>query len=105
MLEETRTDYTFVVSDSLQTVLPGVPPKPLNDAIPLTGFAGETVSFQLAYLPPTTTTLGELSSLRIEIGAEAAACTAQARRPTPPCTLLAYDLHDDGYLRDTPGLY
>jgi len=69
MPHETRTRHTFIVSDSLQTVLPDVAPRPLNEAIPLTGFAGETVSFQLAYLPPTTTTLGQLSSLRIEIGA------------------------------------
>ena len=105
MPHERRTAYTFIVSDSLQTVLPDVPPKPVNEAIPLTGFAGETVSFQLAYLPPTTTTLGQLSSLRIDVGAEAAACTVVSVVELVPCTLLAYDLHDDGYLRDTPGLY
>jgi len=105
MLQEQRTSYTFVVADSLQTILPDVAPKSLNEEIPLTGFAGETVSFQLAYLPPTTTTLGKLSTLRFEIGAEAVAWTIVSAVELVPCALLAYDLHDDGYLRDTPGLY
>ena len=40
MPHEMRTSHTFIVSDSLQTVLPDVAPRPLNEAIPLTGFAG-----------------------------------------------------------------
>lgn len=103
--QDTRADYTFVVADSLQTVLVDVPPTPLKEEIPLTGFAGETVSFQLAYLPPTTTTLGQLTSLRFEIGAQAAEWTVVSAVELVPCALLAYDLHDDGYLCDTPGLY
>lgn len=105
MPHEQRTHYTFVVTDSLQTILPDVAPKPLNEEIPLTGFAGETVSFQLAYLPPTATSLGQLSPLRFEIGAEAAPYTVVSAIELVPCTLLAYDLHDDGYAHDKPGLY
>ena len=105
MPPDQRTEYSFVVTDSLQTILPGVAPKPLNRDIPLTGFAGETVSIQLAYLPPTTTTLGKLSTLRFEIGAEAALWTIVSTVELVPCSLLAYDLHDDGYLIDKPGLY
>ena len=48
MPHERRTGYTFVVSDSLQTILPDVAPKAMNAEIPLTGFASETVSFQIA---------------------------------------------------------
>ena len=105
MPHEPRAEYTFVVCDSLQTILPDVAPEALNEAIPLTGFAGETVSFQLAYLPPTTTTLSKLSPLRFEVGAEAAPHTVMSSVELVPCALLAYDLHDGGYLRDTPGLY
>ena len=105
MPHERRTGYTFVVSDSLQTILPDVAPKAMNAEIPLTGFASETVSFQIAYLPPTTTTLGKPTSLRFEIGTEAAPYTALSAVELVPCSLLAYDLHDDGYLLDRPGLY
>ena len=104
-MPEHRSTYSFVVADSLQTIVPDVAPKPMNRQIPLTGFAGETVAFQLAYLPPTTTTLGKVTTLGFVIGAEAAPYTKVSAVDLVPCTLLAYDLHDEGYLFDKPGLY
>lgn len=104
-MPEERATYTFVVADALQTIVPGIEPRPMNTEIPLAGFAGETVSFQLAYLPPTTTTLGRITTLRFDIGVEAAPYTKVSAIDLVPCALLAYDQHDDGYLFDKPGLY
>src|SRR4051794_30126642 len=77
----------------------------MNDAMPLMAFAGETVSFQIAFLPPAVESVDELPGLRFEIGNEAAPFTVVSRVELVPCTVLAFDGHDHGDVRDKPGLY
>jgi hypothetical protein len=100
-----RPDWTFVVTDSLEKVFPDETPRAMDDRIPLTAFAGETVSFQIAFLPPAIESVGEVPALRIEVGEDTAPFTTVSRVELVPCTVLAFDGHDDGYVRDKPGLY
>ena len=100
-----RPDWTFVVADSLEKVFADQPPRPIDLDIPITAFAGETVSFQIAFLPPTTPSVDGVGAVRVAVEGEAAAFTSVATVELVPCTVLAFDGHDDGYLRDTAGLY
>ncbi|MDQ1513299.1 MAG: hypothetical protein QOC59_1141 [Microbacteriaceae bacterium] len=100
-----RPDWTFVVTDSLEKVFPDETPRAIDEGIPLTAFAGETVSFQIAFLPPTLPPVEDMPTLRVEVGEDAAAFTKVARVELVPCTVLAFEGHDDGYVRDRPGLY
>jgi hypothetical protein len=100
-----RTEWTFVVADSLEKVFADEVPRPLDWTIPITAFANETVSFQVAFLPPTASSFDELGELRVELEAAAFSDVKVSSVDLVPCTLLAFDGHDEGYLRDTAGLY
>ncbi len=101
----TRDDWTFVVCDSLEKVFADERPRPMNRDIPITAFAGETVSFQVAFLPPATQSFEAVGAVRIEVGQAASAATAVSSVDLVPCTLVAFEPHDAGWLRDTAGLY
>ena len=100
-----RDDWTFVVCDSLEKVFADQAPRPMNRDIPITAFAGESVSFQIAFLPPAAQSFDDVGAVLVEVGPAAAPVTAVASVDLVPCTLVAFEPHDDGWLRDTAGLY
>jgi hypothetical protein len=100
-----RPDWAFVVTDSLEKVFADQQPRAMDPSIPLTAFAGETVSFQLAFRPPSAQSFDAVGAVRVTVDDGAAAFTALSSVDLVPCTLVAFDDHDDGYLRDTAGLY
>jgi hypothetical protein len=102
---DTRTDWTFVVCDSLEKVFADTPPRPMNRDIPVTAFAGETISFQVAFRPPAAQSFEEVGAVHVEVGGAGAASTAVSSVDLVPCTLVAFEPHDDGWLRDSAGLY
>src|SRR5206468_2072349 len=80
-------------------------PRSMTEAIPLTAFAGETVSFQIAFRPPAAQSFESVGAVRVQVGDAAAPFTAVSSVDLVPCTLVAFEPHDDGWLRDTAGLY
>ncbi len=100
-----RPNWTFVVADSLEKVFADEEPRAMDLSIPLTAFAGETVSFQIAFRPPAAQSFDDVGVVVVAVDGDAAHFTALSSVELVPCTLLAYDGHDDGYLRDTAGLY
>ena len=101
----TRENWTTVLCDSLEKVFPDTRPRPLDTTIPVHAFRGETVSVQVALLPPTLRG-GRLPNVAVDDillpqGIRAAVSVVDL----VPATHLAFDEHDEGYLRDTPGLY
>lgn len=105
MSDVSRPEWTFVLVDSLEKVFPDVSPRAMDRTIPLCAFAGETVSFQLAFRPPTARSLDEVGEIQVVVDGESAAFTTVSSVDLVPCTLLAFEDHDEGYLRDTAGLY
>ena len=105
MTHPRRDEWTFVVADSLEKVFPDQRPRAMNDSIPLCAFAGETVSFQIAFLPPTITSSDGIRPLLVDVEATGGATSTLAAVELVPCTLPAFEEHDGGYLRDAPGLY
>lgn len=101
----TRPDWSFVVTDSLEKVFTDGAPRPLDPDVPLSVFLGERASFQLAFLPPSMGEHGDLNGIHIEVDAGSAPFTTLRLVELVPATLLAFDGHDDDYLRDKPGLY
>ena len=100
-----RPLWTTLLCDSLEKIFPDQRPRELNTAIPTTAFQGETVSFQIAFLPPTTG--NELLTDRVIVDASTsspASVTVSAVRLVP-AEFVAFEGHDAGYLRDQPGLY
>ncbi|MGC0144230.1 DUF4091 domain-containing protein [Pseudactinotalea sp. Z1732] len=98
-----RPDWTFVRADALTKVFPDdVPPAAAQDE--LSGFLGETLSFQVAYLPPAHGSGGG-DRIRVEVDEASAPFTVVSTVELVPVTLAAFDGHDAGYLRDAPGLY
>jgi hypothetical protein len=71
----------------------------------MVAFAGETISFQIAFLPPSAQSFDEVGAVRVEVDETAARFTAVSSVDLVPCTLLAFDGHDAGYLRDKAGMY
>lgn len=105
MTDAVRSEWTFVVADSLEKVFPDDTPRALNRSIPICAFAGEAVSFQVAFKPPTITSSDELAEVRIQAESDRPAQIRVSSVDLVPCTLLAFEGHDDGYLRDQAGLY
>jgi hypothetical protein len=100
-----RDEWTFVLCDSLEKVFTDREPRPMNREIPLSAFAGETVSFQVAFRPPATRSYEAVGAVQVEVGPAAARYTRVSSVDLVPCTLVAFEPHDDGWLRDTAGLY
>lgn len=100
-----RTEWTFVVADSLEKVFADEQPRALDPSATLSVFLGETASIQIAYLPRSAKGITDLPQLLLEVESGAGVDVQVSRVELVPATLLAFDDHDDGYLRDTPGLY
>lgn len=100
-----RPTWTFELCDSLETVLTDSAPRRLNLAIPLVGYRGQRVSFQVAYLPPSVTSTSALTSIEVKVETGAEGRLGYGSVELVPCSLLAWDGHDDDYLLDSPGLY
>lgn len=100
-----RPDWTFAVCDSLETVLADRAPRHIDAAIPLVGYRGQSVSLQLAFLPPAVASTAQLSDILVSARTTAAGSFRFGKVELVPCSLLAWDDHDDDYLVDKPGLY
>lgn len=107
MLPEKRDGWTFVLCDSLEKVFADERPRAMNQDIPISVFRGETTSWQIAFLPPTVEDVLEhekLEDLRFTVTAGAGLVTLK-RVELVPCSMVAYDNADAGYLRTAPGMY
>ncbi|WP_235939762.1 DUF4091 domain-containing protein [Occultella kanbiaonis] len=100
-----RPDWTFQLVDTLEKVFADERPAPMAAGAPLSGFLGETLSVQLAYLPPAAESLSALGTLHPRVDGPLAHLVQVSTVELVPCALVAFDGHDDGYLRDSPGLY
>ena len=100
-----RPDWTFRTVDALTKVFADEPPRPAEAGARLSGFVGETLSAQIAFLPPTAKGLDVVPPLRVSVSGALAEQVRLSTVQLVPATLLAFDGHDEGYLRDTPGLY
>ncbi|ACQ82258.1 conserved hypothetical protein [Beutenbergia cavernae DSM 12333] len=99
-----RPDWTFVLADSLEKVFPDVAPRPMSRP-ELSGFLGEALAVQLAFLPPAAHSPAAIGPVTVRARGELAHLARLSTVELVPCQLPAFDGHDDGYLRDTPGLY
>lgn len=87
-----------VLTDSLTKVTPGW--EPGSGPLQLTGWRGETVSFQVAWLPESTSHARPTRPMRLQV-------SGQARRyavDLVPVQLPCWERHGDGFIADTPGL-
>jgi len=97
--------WSFVVADALEKVLPEAEPRALDPRLGPSAFAGETVAFQVAFRPPATRSLNAIGRVVAELTVDGPATAGAFRVELVPVSLPAFPVHDDGYLRDTPGLY
>ena len=100
-----RQEWQFVVTDALEKVFPDEAPAERGGGGASSVFLGETASFQLAFLPPVARKLQNLDILRIEVDPASAHLVTMSTVDLVPAMLVAFEGHDDGYLRDKPGLY
>ena len=100
-----RPDWTFHTVDSLTKVFADEAPCPAAAGARLAGFVGEVLSVQIAFLPPTAENLQTVTPLQVSVTGPLAEHVQLSTVELVPATLLAFDGHDDGYLRDLPGLY
>lgn len=99
-----RDSWTTVLCDSLEKVFPDTAPRALDPTITQHVLAGETVSVQVAFRPPTLTE-GGLPDVVVTASASDGLTTRLSTVELIPATFLAFEEHDPGYLRDTAGLY
>jgi len=97
--------WTFVECDSLEKVFPDTQPRARTASIPLSVTIGETASMQLAFRPPLDPDYRDVRPLTLSIEGPGAAWVRAFAIELVPCELAAYPGHDDGYLRDAPGLF
>lgn len=96
--------WTVRLCDDLEKVRSHRPPRAADLGLPLTGFVGERLGFQIATLPPATAkdrAPGRLEHRVRCVGAR----TAQHRVALVPVQAPAWRLHDDEWIDDVPGLY
>jgi hypothetical protein len=74
----TRTAHEFLLVDALAKVFPDERPRELLPSEPLTVYAGETASFQVAWRAPSTRDLGDLPRLVLRVDAGPASGVAPA---------------------------
>ncbi|GAA2094557.1 DUF4091 domain-containing protein [Microlunatus panaciterrae] len=96
--------WQFVTVDSLEKVFADSTPRPLNARIAASVFLGEVFSFQVAFRPPDSARV-PADAVQLSIDGPAARFVSISSVDLVPCTLVAFPGHDDGYLRDAPGLY
>lgn len=100
-----RADWTTVLCDSLEKVFPDQAPRPLDPTIPQHVFRGEEISFQIAILPPSYVSGDHPPEVSADVTAPDGLTSKVSAVDLIPATFLAFDEHDEGYLRDTAGLY
>ncbi len=108
-----RTGWTTVFCDSLEKVFPDVAPRPANSGIGLQTWRGGRVSFQIAFLPPETTSNvvlphppdGLLPRVVPHVSVPDGLLARSHAVDLVPARFLAFEGHDAGYVRDTPGLW
>lgn len=100
-----RAHHEFRVVGSLVKVFPDEAPAPAATTEPLTVFAGETASFQVAWRPPTVRDLSDLPRLRFRVAAGGGARVATSAVGLIPVAVPAFEDSDEQFLRKTPGLY
>jgi len=100
--------WRFVLTDSLQTVLPTVEPRPFTDPGGPRGggsvFLGEPYSFQVAFRPPPEGRIGT-HTVEFELSGSAAEHASLYAVDLVPALMPAFPDHDDDYLVTEPGLY
>ncbi len=94
--------WHFQLVDALDKVFPDEAPRGRASA-DLTAFLGEPIAFQVAIRAPSGVDRVD-DAVRIEVVAADASVDIRSVELVP-CRLVGYPGHDDGYLRDTPGLY
>src|SRR5690606_22583122 len=99
-----RTSWTSVLCDSLEKVFPDADPRPMDTGITQHVFAGETIAVQVALKPPTQRA-GRPPEVDVEVVTGPGITATLSSVDLVPASFLAFDEHDDGYLRDTAGLY
>ncbi len=104
MTAKPRTTWTSVLCDSLEKVFPDAEPRPMDTSITQHVFAGESVSVQVAMLPPPVPE-GGATAVDVEVTTAPGVTATLSSVDLVPATFLAFEDHDDGYLRDTAGLY
>ncbi|PYE85732.1 DUF4091 domain-containing protein [Pseudoroseicyclus aestuarii] len=105
--------WTVVLCDSLEKVFPDSAPRALDPGLPLRGTRGGAVRVQLAVRPPETRHNASLphppEGLLPSVGVTADTPDGLEARlhavDLVPARFLAFEGHDDFYLRDTPGLW
>jgi hypothetical protein len=104
--QSVRTAWTTVLCDSLEKVFPDTEPRAIDTTIGFHALRGETVSVQVAFLPPSLIGGGRVPHVVVDEIALPAGIRAEVGVvDLVPATFLAFDGHDAGYLRDTAGLY
>lgn len=96
--------WTFVLTDSLETVLATSTPRQMNRELPRSAFLDETYSFQLAFHPPASARV-PADELQIQVAGSGADYTRLSTVDLVPAVMPAFPDHDDNYLVDEPGLY
>lgn len=98
------TSYEMYLVHSLDKVLPDRRPETLREQL-VKGFAGETLSLQLAYTC-NNDDFGESSTLfRVEIDSDIANAVRIRKVELVPCNYPCHGTWDDDYLVTKPGLY
>lgn len=100
-----RTAWTTILCDSLEKVFPDTEPRPMSTDIPLVAFRGQTVSFQIAVLPPSMRWPADVAELEATVEAPEHAGAQLHAVELVPVELPAPVDPDGGYLRTSPGLF
>lgn len=95
--------WRAVLVDDLEKVFPRRDPREFDTSVPLTGFLGERISFQVAVAMPLLNHV-PLDQVSIEVTCPGAT-VALHRVDLVPAQVPAFPVHDENYLDDVPGLY
>lgn len=99
------SSWRSILCDSLEKVFPDTEPRPITTSIAQHVLRGETVAVQVAVHPPVSPRRLP-SDLSVQVDLDRDDVTARVFAvDLVPATHLAFDDHDDHYLRDAPGLY
>lgn len=108
-----RTGWTTILCDSLEKIFPDTTPRPADSSIPLHGIRGGRVAFQIALLPPEFVTgaiiphppEGLVPRIAVNVSASEGVTAHLSSLDLIPARFLAFDQHDDNYLRTDAGLW
>lgn len=98
------SDWHFVLTDALETVLPEVVPRPMEGERGASVFLGESASFQIAFRPPPEARVGA-HTVEFDLAGSAAPYASIFAVDLVPAAMPAFPDHDDNYLVTSPGLY